>query len=222
MSATPGLTRNRYTRLMVISAIEILGTIPLGTLIIVKNARLGVGPWRGWAHTHEHYSKVYQVPASIWKNDPTSVFALEMYRWSLVLCAFLFFALFGFADEARRHYRRVYVSITSRIGYSTSALRGSSHACVVHSIYGSIATHACSHVFLFQYFICPSREEQQRYHCYCRQDGWRREAGFEKLTHRPVFDPVHFHRQWPCKTRFKGRAVFAVEHRGFVLCGKFS
>jgi pheromone a factor receptor len=130
MSATPGFTRSRYIRLMVVSAVEILGTIPLGTVWIVKTAKLGVDPWRGWAYTHEHYSVVYQVPASIWKNDPNSVLFLELYRWSLVLCAFLFFALFGFADEARRHYRRVYASIASRIGYSTSLLHRSSHKCV--------------------------------------------------------------------------------------------
>jgi pheromone a factor receptor len=145
--ASAGLSRSRYIRLMVISATEILGTIPLGTLIIVKNAKLGVDPWKGWAYTHADYSVVYQVPASIWKNNPNSVFALEMFRWSLVLCAFLFFALFGLADEARRHYRCVYASIASRIGYSTSVLHRSSHACVVHSIYGSIATHGCSHCF---------------------------------------------------------------------------
>jgi len=125
---------------MAISATEILGTIPLGTLVLVKNVKLGVNPWRGWTYTHEHYSVVYQVPSSIWKNDPDGVFALEMYRWSLVLCAFLFFALFGFADEARRHYRGVYASIASRIGYPRSVLHRSSHACVVHSIYGSFAT----------------------------------------------------------------------------------
>jgi pheromone a factor receptor len=134
---------------MAISATEILGTIPLGTLLIVKNAKLGVHPWRGWAYTHDHYSVVHQVPASIWKNVPDGAFGLEMYRWLLVLCAFLFFALFGFADEARRHYRSVYASIASRIGYSISALHRSSHACVVHLIYGCIATH-----ILIQYFIC--------------------------------------------------------------------
>jgi len=124
---------------MAISATEILGTIPLGTLFIVKNVKSGVGPWRGWAYTHEHYSMVYQVPASIWKNDPDSVFALEMYRWSLVLCAFLFFALFGFADEARQHYRRVYTSIVRRIGHSMSILlRSSSQAYVVHSLRESV------------------------------------------------------------------------------------
>jgi pheromone a factor receptor len=127
LMSSVGLNRNRYIRLIAISATEILGTIPLGTLIIVKNAKLGVDPWKGWAWTHEDYSVVYQVPASIWKNTPDA-FALEMYRWSLVLCAFLFFALFGFADEARRHYRSVYASIASRIGYSISALHKSSHA----------------------------------------------------------------------------------------------
>jgi pheromone a factor receptor len=142
-----GISRNRYIRLMVISATEILGTIPLGTLIIVKSAKMGVEPWRGWAYTHEDYSAVYQVPESIWRNEPYTVFFLEMYRWSLVLCAFLFFALFGFADEARRHYRLVYASIASRIGYSTSALHRSSHACVVHSIWGIIVTHGCSLFF---------------------------------------------------------------------------
>ena len=151
LMSSVGLNRNRYIRLMAISAVEILGTIPLGTLIIVKNAKLGVRPWKGWAYLHEHYSVVYQVPAFIWKNMPNSVFALEMYRWLLVLCAFLFFALFGFADEARRHYRSVYASIAGRIGFSISTLQKSSHACVVHSVYwSSIATHDC---FFPQYVI---------------------------------------------------------------------
>jgi pheromone a factor receptor len=122
LMSTTGLNRNQYIRLMVISAAEILGTVPLGIVFIVKSAEWGVEPWRGWASTHENYSAVYQIPASTWKNEPDTVFVLETYRWSLVLCAFVFFALFGFADEARQHYRRVYTSIASRIGYSTSAL----------------------------------------------------------------------------------------------------
>jgi len=135
MSSTPGLSRSRYLRLMAISAMEILGTIPLGTFYIVHNAKLGVDPWRGWAFTHKHYSVVHQVPASTWKNNPDSVLALEMFRWSLVLCAFAFFALFGFADEALRHYRRLYTSIASRVGNSTFK---SSHAFVVHSSCGTV------------------------------------------------------------------------------------
>jgi pheromone a factor receptor len=132
MSFTPGVSRGRYIRLMAISAVEILGTIPLGTLLIVYNSKLGVTPWRGWAHTHKNYSEVIQVPASIWKNEPDIVFFLEMYRWSLVLCAFLFFALFGFANEARQNYRRLYTSIASRIGHWTCNLLRPSNAYVFY------------------------------------------------------------------------------------------
>jgi pheromone a factor receptor len=132
ISSTPGLSHGRYIRLMAISAVEILGTLPLGTFYIVRSSKLGVSPWRGWAYTHENYSAVYQVPASIWKNNPNSVLFLEMYRWSLVLCAFLFFAFFGFANEARQNYRRLYTSIASRIGYSTSTLLRSPNAYVFY------------------------------------------------------------------------------------------
>jgi pheromone a factor receptor len=126
LMASSCLTRNLYIRLMLISATEILGTIPLGTIWIVKAAKLGVTPYRGWTYTHENYYVVYQIAASIWKSNPNSVFALEVYRWSLVLCAFLFFALFGFADEARQQYRRIYTPIATRISSSTSTLFGSS------------------------------------------------------------------------------------------------
>ena len=145
--ASARLTRSRYIRLMVISSVEILGTIPWATYYIVKDVKSGVRPWKGWAYTHEDYSAVYQIPASIWKNIHDIVIGTELFRWSLVLCAFLFFALFGMADEARRHYRCVYVSIVSRIGLSTSSLHRSSDTCVVNSIYRSIATHDCSLFF---------------------------------------------------------------------------
>ncbi|KAH9964859.1 pheromone A receptor-domain-containing protein [Russula dissimulans] len=130
LSFNRGLNRGRYLRLMALSTIEILGTIPLGTYILVSNARSGMIPWKSWADTHSNYSRVVQVAAFTWKSDPDAVFGLEMFRWSLVLCAFIFFAFFGFAVEARHHYRLVYTSLASRIGLLTSTgnLHGSSHA----------------------------------------------------------------------------------------------
>jgi pheromone a factor receptor len=122
------LNRGRYLRLMALSATEIIGTIPLGTYFIVNNAMSGVTPWRGWAYTHSHYSHVFEVPNSVWKTNSLSSGGLETYRWSLVACAFVFFAFFGFADEARQHYRRFYTSIASRIGYTSFTLHGSSDA----------------------------------------------------------------------------------------------
>jgi pheromone a factor receptor len=172
MSSTPSLTRSRYIRLMAISAADILGTIPLGTFYIVHSTKIGVKPWRGWTYTHEHYSDVIQVPDSIWKNNPNSVLVLEMFRWSLVLCALVFFALFGFANEARKNYRRVYTSIVSRIGISTLTFHKSSHKYVVHLPCGTAPVHRGSNLlFSCQCFISSFREEQLRCHGLCGCNG---------------------------------------------------
>ncbi|KAF8468713.1 pheromone receptor [Russula ochroleuca] len=128
MIHSQGLSRGRYVRLIALSATEILGTIPFGTYFIVTNAEMGVQPWKSWADTHSNYSEVNQVPSIVWENDPYLAGALGIFRWSLVACAFIFFAFFGFADEARQHYRRVYMSISSRIGFSTFTRHGSSDA----------------------------------------------------------------------------------------------
>jgi len=128
ISFNHGLNRGRYLRLMALCSIEILGTIPLGTFFIVKNAP-SVTPWKSWADTHSDYSRVVQVPAFVWKNTPAMVFGHEVFRWTLVACAFIFFGFFGFAVEARHHYRLVYRWFVRRLPFSTSSrtLRVSSH-----------------------------------------------------------------------------------------------
>ena len=135
MSSSQGFNSGLYFRLMALSSTEILGTIPIGTYFIVNNANGGVGPWESWASMHRHYSEVNQVPGLLWKSYPPDALGLEMYRWLLVVCAFIFFAFFGFAEEARQNYRRAYTSLTRR--YPKSSLQGSSYVCVVHLIYSS-------------------------------------------------------------------------------------
>jgi len=133
MSATPGLNHGRYFRLMALSSMDMVLTIPITTYLVVLDAKQGVDPWISWDDTHFNYSRVVQVPGFIWKNNPNMSQGLEMSRWSLVLCAFVFFAFFGFADEARQHYRLVYNSLARRIGYRTSSgsFNGPPHAYVV-------------------------------------------------------------------------------------------
>ena len=132
MQLISSANRGRYLRLMGISLIEILATIPIGTYIIVSNSKFGVVPWEGWAVMHRHYSEVTQVAGSIWKNDdPMLTFNLELFRWSLVACAFIFFGFFGLAGEAREHYYRLYKLLARRIGKSTSTPHCAPLACVV-------------------------------------------------------------------------------------------
>ena len=142
MASSQGFSSSLYFRLMIISATEILSTIPLGTYILVSNVKGGVGPWSSWASTHRHYSVVYQIPGSIWKNNRQFSLSLDMFRWLLVGCAFIFFAFFGFAEEARQNYRRLYTSLASRFGYPKSTLRESSNACATHFlVYSSAQTY---------------------------------------------------------------------------------
>jgi len=113
-----GINRGRYFRLMALASIDAFGSIPLATYILVRNVKEGVTPWKSWADTHSNYSQIIHIPASVWKNDPQDVHGLEMFRWLIVACAFIFFAFFGFGDEAFKHYHLAYTSIARRIGYS--------------------------------------------------------------------------------------------------------
>jgi len=95
---------------MVLASMDIIIIIPFAIYVIVANAERGDRQTldKPGRHTHRNYSRVIQVPRSIWRNDYRSVQALEISRWTLVLAAFLFFAFFGFPEEARQHYRLMY------------------------------------------------------------------------------------------------------------------
>ncbi|KAI0656224.1 STE3-domain-containing protein [Cubamyces menziesii] len=112
------LTVSRYYRLMALAITEILFTIPLGVYELYSNAIDGaLHPWLGWNDTHFDFSLVEEVPAVVWRSDPNLEIPLELSRWILPVCAFVFFAYFGFAEEARRHYKMVLKCISDRFAF---------------------------------------------------------------------------------------------------------
>jgi len=117
MSTNNTITFHRYFRLMALATVDLLITIPFSAFIIYANFKFGkVSPWISWDHTHHGFSRIIQIPAHFWRNEPVAQFAMEFSRWSVVACGFVFFMFFGFADEARRNYRRVYARLASRLG----------------------------------------------------------------------------------------------------------
>jgi hypothetical protein len=196
MKLISSANRGRYIRLMIISSTEILGTIPLGTYYIVSAAKMGVVPWMGWAHMHSHASDVVQVPGFIWRNDPVESRNVELYRWSLVLCAFLFFALFGLAGEAREHYYRLYKSLAKLVGRSTSTAHGAQVTCVVRSpcrVCPGLTSRSIFFVFVLQYSTSTLYEEKRRRHKLYPGPNGPKEGQLEHhlhLTHRlgTIFD----------------------------------
>ncbi|KAH9983018.1 GPCR fungal pheromone mating factor [Russula compacta] len=108
------ISRSRYFRLMAYAFVDMLGCIPLGTYVFVRCVQEGIEPLTGWTNMHKDFSSVLQIPSSAWGSVPDAVSFLEFFRWILVVVAFLNFAFFGFAREAREHYRLVYTWLATK------------------------------------------------------------------------------------------------------------
>jgi len=115
ISSTTGLTSSRYFRLMALAVTELLFTVPFGIYQIYSNSVGGVVPWQGWSNAHYDFSRVDQYAAILWTSDPSLAVPLQLSRWIIPSCAFIFFAFFGFAEEARKRYYAIYSAIGSRL-----------------------------------------------------------------------------------------------------------
>lgn len=108
--------QNRYIRLIALSAAQVFCSLPVSLFAIYFNLHdLTVFPWISWENTHFHYSFVGQIPSVEWRADSTAQLMLEISRWNIVFSAFIFFAFFGFAEEARKHYRIAYSFASSSL-----------------------------------------------------------------------------------------------------------
>lgn len=124
MSSNSTLTMSRYFRLMALAGVELLCTTPLSVFLMVLNATgEQVDPWISWGETHYNFSNVRLVPAVLWTMNRWTVIGVQFNRWSGPLCAFVFFAFFGFASEARKGYckaiSKVLVACRLKCDYST-------------------------------------------------------------------------------------------------------
>ncbi|OBZ74837.1 Pheromone B alpha 3 receptor [Grifola frondosa] len=120
MASNSNLTFNRYLRLMALASADMLFTVPLGIYSIVSNLKANpIYVWRGLADIHFGFSRVEQMPSFVWRQSPAMVQAMNFDNWMIVACAFLFFALFGLAEEARTHYRHALNSVAKRVGITT-------------------------------------------------------------------------------------------------------
>ncbi|THU83841.1 STE3-like pheromone receptor [Dendrothele bispora CBS 962.96] len=117
--ANSALNPSRYFRLMLLAIIDILCTIPLGVYTIYTSLHgLPLAPWISWDDTHFDFGRIVQYPTLIWRNTPGLSSAIEVNRWLPVACAFAFFIIFGFAEEARKSYRRAFLFVGKPFGYA--------------------------------------------------------------------------------------------------------
>jgi pheromone a factor receptor len=116
VTANSNLTSSHYWRLVALASVDFCFTIPLAICGVVMDANLGVSPWVSWADTHWGYSRVFQFPRVILYRSPVAIGLFEIARWNTVLCAFVFFGFFGFANEAMENYRLLASTVAKRLG----------------------------------------------------------------------------------------------------------
>jgi pheromone a factor receptor len=106
LRSNSNISTSAYRRLLIIAVIGSAVLVPLCIWLFI-DPWSSVYPWPGWKETHAHMSYIEQVPASVWRSDPSLVYNLEITRWEYVLCSVLFFACFGLHREARQSYQSV-------------------------------------------------------------------------------------------------------------------
>ena len=127
ITSNTSLTINRYFRLMSLATIELLFNIPLSVYGLYLNITgRPFYKWKSWADIHSGWYTIDVYPAKLWRSNQQMVVNFELSRWSLIFCALIFFAFFGFADEARKNYRAAYWAVAKRFGITPqSASSGS-------------------------------------------------------------------------------------------------
>ncbi|KIL64378.1 hypothetical protein M378DRAFT_163415 [Amanita muscaria Koide BX008] len=116
LSCNSALSFNRYLRLMLLATLEIVINVPISSYGLYLNAtKVPIYPWNGWSDLHFDWYKINAYPAFLWRSNKSLVATLELSRWSPIICAFVFFSFFGFAQEARKNYRALLFSVTKRL-----------------------------------------------------------------------------------------------------------
>ncbi|PPR02533.1 hypothetical protein CVT24_001959 [Panaeolus cyanescens] len=112
-----GMSMSRYMRLILLAVVDVLCTMPLAIVSVYRGTKgVGLAPWISWEDTHYDFGRVGTIPAVYWYNDANFHAAVELTRWLPVVCAFLFFALFGFATEAQKHYKLAFWAVMKVFG----------------------------------------------------------------------------------------------------------
>ena len=120
LSIHSGLTNGRYIRLMFLAAMVAICSLGAQSYVLTVSMSDGIAPWTSFKELHANISVVPKQSAQQWRSGSDSA-DLEFDRWLWVICALLFFAFFGFSDEAMKHYRYAMSLAGSYVGVSSGS-----------------------------------------------------------------------------------------------------
>jgi pheromone a factor receptor len=107
------MTTNQYLRLIAMALTEMsLGT-SLTAFNLFSNVFAGLRPWISWENVHSNFSRVGLFPTSI--LPPQLITNMMILWWTLPASSIIFFAFFGFGEEALKEYKKVWVWIKVKV-----------------------------------------------------------------------------------------------------------
>jgi len=120
LSIYSGLSNGRYIRLMLLVGIVAICSLALQSYSLTVNLSEGIAPWTSFKDLHANVSIVLQYSAEEWRSESDAA-TIEFARWLWVISALVFFAFFGFSDEAVKHYRYAMSLVGSYVGVSSQS-----------------------------------------------------------------------------------------------------
>jgi pheromone a factor receptor len=107
------MTTNRYLRLIAMALTEMIWGTSLTAFNLFSNVSIGLRPWKSWANVHSNFLRVGLFPISV--LPPQFVTTMMILWWSIPASGLIFFAFFGFGEEALKEYKKVWAWIMVKV-----------------------------------------------------------------------------------------------------------
>ncbi|KAG9086573.1 a-factor receptor [Ceratobasidium sp. 370] len=116
------LSMSRYFRLMALAGTDMAFTTPLALYFLINSLiQTPPTPWISWEDVHEDIHEVWTWSRQELLASPLGMISLDLNRWALPGCAFVFFAYFGFSREAIDYYKKIFWKIVAPLGFKPPA-----------------------------------------------------------------------------------------------------
>ncbi|KAG8705461.1 a-factor receptor [Ceratobasidium sp. 395] len=118
------LSMSRYFRLMALAGTDMTFSLPLSLYFMITSmVTYHMNPWVSWENTHKYVHEVWRISYEELVSDPHTKSTLDITKWSVPGCAFLFFAYFGLSGEAVRQYKSIFWRVAAPFGLKPPAPR---------------------------------------------------------------------------------------------------
>ena len=105
-NSNSALTTNRYLRLIAMALTEMSWGTTLTAYNLWNNVSVGLRPWTTWDDVHSNFSNVHFFPALFIPKEYLRI--MMLFWWSIPASSFIFFAFFGFGEEAVKEYMKIW------------------------------------------------------------------------------------------------------------------